>query len=152
MAKMSILFDGFEDLAARVDEVGGLEYLHKAVDEALTETATIIKDNLISAAAVYDSKGKKGYAQGDMYRSIIQDADVTWEGTIGTVNSGFDLDAKGGFHSIFVMYGTAMYGTPRIRKDQKLYDAIKGTKTKKDIAEKQEEIMQKYINLEGGKK
>lgn len=151
MAKMSITFDGFEDLAARVDEVAGLEYLRKAVDEALTDTADIIKENLITAAAVYDSKGKKGYAQGDMYRAIIKDADVHWAGTVATVNSGFDLNAKGGFHSIFVMYGTAMYGTPRIRKDQQLYNAIKGTKTKKEIAEKQEEIMQKYINLEGGK-
>lgn len=37
MAKMQILFDGFENLAYAIDEAG--KDLHSAVDEALTETA-----------------------------------------------------------------------------------------------------------------
>lgn len=142
MAKMSILFDGFEDLAAAVDDAG--KDLHAAVDEALTATQQIIKSNLIPAAAIYDRKGRKGYATGKMYRTIIKNSGVTWEGTVATVNSGFDLYDNGGWHSIFIMYGT-----PRIAKDQKIYDAIKGTKTKKEIAAKQQEVMQKHLKLGG---
>ena len=145
MAKMSITGNCFEDLLYAIDAAGG--DIYKAADEALTETADLIQENLVTAAAVYDRKGKKGYATGKMYKSIIKDASVQWAGTIATVNSGFNLHTKGGWHSIFIMYGT-----PRISKDQKVYNAIKGTKTKKEIAAKQEEVLRKYINLEGKKK
>ena len=40
-----------------------------------------------------------------------------------------------------------MYGTPRMAKDTKVYNAIKGAKTKNDIAKIQQEIMQKYMQL-----
>lgn len=142
MAKMSITFDGFNDLAAAIDHADG--DLKSAVNEALTETSEIIKANLIPAAAIYDRKGVKGYATGKMYRAIITNDAVTWSGTVASVNGGFKLRQKGGWHSIFVMYGT-----PRMAKDQKIYNAIKGTKTRKEIAKVQEEIMQKHLKLAG---
>ena len=40
-----------------------------------------------------------------------------------------------------------MYGTPRIAKDVKLYNAIKGTKTQKEIAELQQKVMSEYVNI-----
>jgi hypothetical protein len=43
-----------------------------------------------------------------------------------------------------------MYGTPRMAKNPKVYNAIKGTKVKNEIAKKQEEIMKKHLEL-GGK-
>ena len=142
MAKMSILFDGFKDLAAAIDRADG--DLKSAVNEALTETSDIIKANLIPAAAIYDRKGLKGYATGKMYKTIIKNDGVTWAGTVASVNSGFQLNQNGGWHSIFVMYGT-----PRMAKDPNIYNAIKGTKTRKEIAKAQEEIMQKHLKLAG---
>jgi hypothetical protein len=142
MAKMSITFSGFADLAADIDRSGG--DLHKAVDEALTKTGQYIQSQLASAAAPYAAKGLKGYAEGDMYGTIINDQIVSWQGSVAEVSVGFDLDAKGGWHSIFVMYGT-----PRMDKDQKVYNAIKGTKTKKEIEKIQQEVMQKYIKIGG---
>ena len=139
MAKMEILFDGFENLAYAIDEAGA--DLQAAVDEALTETQEIVKANLIPAAAVYDRKGLKGYATGKMYRKMIKDTSVDWKGTVAEVNTGFMLEG-GGWHSIFVMYGT-----PKMTKDQKIYNAIKGTKVKKQIAEAQERIMQQHLEL-----
>ena len=139
MAKMEILFDGFENLAYAIDEAGA--DLQAAVDEALTETQEIVKANLIPAAAVYDRKGWKGYATGKMYRKMIKDTSVDWKGTVAEVNTGFMLEG-GGWHSIFVMYGT-----PKMTKDQKIYNAIKGTKVKKQIAEAQERIMQQHLEL-----
>lgn len=140
MAKMKILFDGFEDLAAAIDRAGG--DLHEAVNEALMETQKCIQQNLSSAAAPYAAKGKKGYATGRMYGTIIGDGAVEWNGPVASVHVGFGLSQKGGWHSIFVMYGT-----PRMAKDTAVYNAIRGTATKAQIAKLQEEIMSKYLQL-----
>ena len=139
MAKMQILFDGFENLAYAIDEVGG--DLQAAVDEALKETQEIAKASLLPAAAVYDRKGLKGYATGKMYSKMIKDTSVEWEGTVASVKTGFELDGSG-WHSIFVMYGT-----PKMGKDPKIYNALKGTKLRKEIAEAQEKIMLKHLDL-----
>lgn len=143
MAKMSITFKGFDQLAEDLDAIGG--DLHDAVDEALTESVKIIQSNLETAAAPYSAKGLRGYATGKMYSSILKDPQVEWKGLIAEVGAGFELFARGGWHSIFVMYGT-----PRMAKNPKVYNAIKGTKVKNEIAKKQEEIMKKHLEL-GGK-
>lgn len=147
MAKMSITFDGFEKLAEDIDAIGG--DLHAAVDEALEETQFIIQSNLVNAASIYAGKGVKGYATGEMFRTIIQDLQIDWRGTIAEVKTGFSgegANLSGFMHSIFVMYGT-----PRMAKNAKVYNAIKGTKTRKEIAEKQEEIMVKHLELGKGR-
>lgn len=148
MAKMSILFDGFAKLAEDIDAVGG--DLHSAVDEALTETQSIVQNNVTTASAIYAAKGRKGYAKGDMYKSIIDDSRIDWNGSIAEVKTGFSANGgatnKGFMHSIFVMYGT-----PKMNKDVKVYNAIKGTKTRNDIAKKQEEIMLKHLELGKGR-
>ena len=140
MAKMKIIFDGFEDLAAAIDRSGG--DLHAAVNEALVETQKLIQSNVTSAAAPYAGKGRKGYATGEMYGTIIGDGAVSWAGSVATVDTGFRIRQHGGWHSIFVMYGT-----PRMSKDTAVYNAIKGSATKAQIAKLQEEIMQKYLKL-----
>lgn len=148
MAKMSITFDGFEKLAEDIDAIDG--DLHAAVDEALQETQSIVQANVESSALSYNHKGggRKGYATGKMYNSIIRDTGIIWKGTVAEVNTGFS-GSKGsiaGFmHSIFVMYGT-----PRMAKDPKIYNAIKGTATRKQIAKVQEEIMSKHLELGKG--
>ena len=81
-----------------------------------------------------------------MYESIIENERGEWDGTGATVDTGFSAAKnKASFlHSIFVMYGT-----PKMAKDQKVYNAIKGARTKKKIAEKQEEVLRKYLKLGG---
>ena len=140
MARMSITFPGFDDLAAEIDRAGG--NLEAAVEDALLQTQEFIQNGLTIAAAPYNAKGLKGYATGKMYGSIIDDRKIYIKGNVAEVRVGFELDK--GFHSIFIMYGT-----PRIAKDQRVYNAIRGTKTKKDIAELQEEIMRKHLQLGG---
>ena len=146
MAKMKIIFDGFAELAEQIDRAEG--DLHAAVDEAFTETQTIVQRELKQAAAPYapGRPGRKGYATGAMYESIIDSEPVEWAGTVATVDTGFSAAKnKASFlHSIFVMYGT-----PKMAKDQKVYNAIKGARTKKKIAEKQEEVLRKYLKLGG---
>lgn len=140
MARMPILFDGFDDLAAEIDRAGG--DLTAAVEDALQQTQEFIQNGLTMAAAPYNGKGLKGYATGKMFGSIVDDRKIYFKGNVAEVRVGFELDK--GFHSIFIMYGT-----PRIKKDQKIYNAIKGTKTQKEIAELQEMVLRKYLNLGG---
>lgn len=140
MAKMSITFDGFSTLTDAIDKAGG--DLRAAVDEALQEAQKIVQTNLTTGAAVYAGKGRKGYATGKMYSTIIGDGGVEWHGSIAEVKSGFKLNQSTGWHSIFIMYGT-----PRMAKDPKVYNAIKGTKTRKEIAEKQEKILEEHLSL-----
>lgn len=143
MARMKIMFDGFKDLAYAIDEAGG--DLHAAVEEALTKTAELVQNTLGQAALPYAEKGLKGYATGDMFNSLKKENPIHWTGTVAEVSVGFELYEKGGWHSIFIMYGT-----PRISKNQKIYNAIKGTRTKHAIAMLQEEIMQKHLALAKG--
>lgn len=140
MAKMSLTFKGFDDLAHAIDKAGG--NLDKAAKVALISTQQHIQQNVTSAASPYASNGRKGYATGAMFRSILKGARIKQSGTILEVDVGFDLKAKGGWHSIFIMYGT-----PRIAKDAKVYNAIKGAKTKREIAEIQEKVMLKFLDI-----
>lgn len=140
MAKMQILFEGFEDLAAAIDRQEG--DLKTAVDDALVETQKLIQSNLTAAAAPYAGKGRKGYAKGHMYSTIVGDGAVEWSGSVASVDVGFMLPENGGWHSIFVMYGT-----PRMAKDSAVYNAIRGSATKAQIAQKQQEVIEKYLKL-----
>lgn len=147
MARMSITFDGFEKLAAEVDRVSG--QLHEAVDEALEGTFKMVQSETTSASAIYATKGggRKGYATGKMFAAIKSDDGVQWKGSVAEVGVGFDFEKKGGYHSVFIMYGT-----PRIAKDSKVYNAIKGTKIRKRVYEEQEKVMKSYLAIGGGKK
>lgn len=144
MAKMGIMFDGFTDLLADIDRIGG--DLQAAVTDALQDTQNIVQQNVVTAAAPYAAKGLKGYATGAMYSSIISDGAVNWRGTEASIDVGFRLRTHGGFHSIFIMYGT-----PHNKKNMAVYNAILGTATKKQIKERQEKIMQMHLAFGGGK-
>ena len=145
---MKILFDGFDQLAEEIDKAGA--NLKDAVDEALSETQKLIQRKVTDAAKPYASRSDAHpYASGDMYRAIIDKPEVEWTGMVAEVAVGFDLTAKGGFHSIYVMNGTKVHGTPRVKKDQKLWNAIKGAQTKKEIAAVQEEVLRKYLKIGG---
>lgn len=149
MAKMSIIFNGFEKLAAELDGMG--KDLHPAVNEALTETQKYVQQGLEAAAETYQKKGGgKGWTKGDMYKAIIKDASIEWEDYyLASVKVGFNLDAKGGFHSVFIMYGVPMHGkfNKGYAKDTKVYNAIRGVRTKNQIKKLQKAIMEKYLKL-----
>lgn len=148
MARMKVTFNGFDRLAESIDKAGG--ELKPAVDEALTETAKIIQSNLVKAAQPYSNKGGgrstknggHGYATPEMYKAIKRTINVYWRGSVAEVSVGFDLQKKGGWNSIFVMYGT-----PKYSKDQKIYNAIRGQKTKHSIEDAQRKIMKKHLQL-----
>ena len=145
MAKMSIMFSGFTDLAYKIENAGGEAALREAVNDALTQTAEFVQRQVDKAALPYAEKGggREGWATGDMYRARKQDQAVVWRSSyIAEVSVGFELYKKGGWHSIFVMYGT-----PRYPKDSKLYNAIYGNMIQNAIAIAQENIMKEHLSL-----
>ena len=149
MAKMSIMFNGFADLAEKIDAMG--KDIKPAVEEALTETQKLVQTNLDSAAEQYRSPndGRKGWAKGNLYKAIIKNPRIEWEGNIATVRVGFsrELDRLGFWHSIFVMYGVPFHGkfNHGYAKDTKIYNAIKGTRTKNRIKKLQRDTLERYM-------
>ena len=142
MAKMHIISKGFEDMAEQIDRMGN--DLRQAVTEALQETQNLVQAKVSTAAGVYAGSGRKGYATGDMYSSIGAVDPLKWEGDSATIGVGFKLSAGGGWHSIFIMYGT-----PKISKDTAVYNAIRGSATRAEIERKQEEVLRKYMSIGG---
>lgn len=132
---MSITFKGFDILAEQLDRVSG--NIKPAVDESLKQTQNLIQNQIKPTMKPHKRSGRTE-------KSIIKDLPVHWLGNIAEIDVGFKI-RDGGFPSIFLMWGT-----PRMNKDVKLYNAIRGAKTKREIKRVQMEIMEKYISL--GKK
>lgn len=135
MAKLGIEFDGFEKLIQKLEDVEGAS--EQAVENALVATHELVTGNLQSAIAPHRRTG-------ETEKSLKRNAEVTWVGTTAEVEVGFDID-NGGLPSVFLMNGTRVNGTPRVKPDTKLQNAIYGAKTKKEIAELQEKEFRKCI-------
>lgn len=139
MAKMTLSFDGLEDLARRIDEIEG--ELKTTANEALTKVQHHVQANTRHAAAKY-SKGGTTYSTGRMKSTVKADSGPEWAGNVASVHVGFELYEPGGFHSIFIMYGT-----PRIAKDTNLYNAIRGARTQKQVREIMENVFIEHARL-----
>lgn len=135
MAKTRIEFEGFDEVIARLSQLEG--DVKGTTEQALQKTKQYIHENLKIAM----QKHNRTFAT---VKSLDEGSRVNWQGSIGSIDVGFDI-SNGGLPSIFLMYGT-----PRIRKDQKLYDAIYGEKTKDEIMKLQEEIFFDAIRKAGG--
>lgn len=128
--KLRLEFKGFEKYAARLDELGG--DLKAVTEKALKESHTLVTPKIKAAMTKHNKSG-------DTSRAILDKSPVVWDGAVASIDVGFDIQ-NGGMPSIFLMYGT-----PRVKPDRDLYNAIYGNKTKKDIKELQQEIFSAAI-------
>lgn len=124
MPKLKIEFDGFNEVVQRLKDFGA--DVQKTADSALMESKKIVNRNLEAAM----QKHNKTH---ETVNSLDTESKVMWVGDVGTIHVGFNL-AKGGVPSIFLMYGT-----PRMKKDSKLYNAVYGSKVRKEIKKLQED-------------
>lgn len=121
-SKFALDFDGFLDLAARISEAGGEEALKRATESALNASKQIANEEVARAlnksrySFTAGVKGSRGRARKSAEE--ISAEPVKWEGTQASAQIGVDLaDAP----EVAIL----MHGTPHIKADTQLKNAIK---------------------------
>lgn len=123
--KTRIEFEGFDEVIARLTKLDG--DIKGVTEKALRETHKAITKKAETAIAPHKETGATE-------KSLKRNAEIEWVGSEASVRTGFSI-RNGGLASIFLMYGT-----PRMKKDQNLYNAFFGNKTRKEVMEIQEQI------------
>lgn len=134
MSKLSIEFDGFERMIDELNKLGA--DVEKAAEEGLKQAKAHVTSNLRQGMAKHNQTGAT-------VASLDESMRAEWIGKTATIHVGFNID-KGGLPSIFLMYGT-----PRMAKDQNLYNAIFGAKTKREVKEILEQALADAIRKAG---
>lgn len=138
-AKMGLQFDGWEETITKLNNLAGNKVTAVAVSEALIKSKEYVNVGIEKAVISGSLPAKGKYSTGDTKDSINRDNEVTWQGQTASIKVGFDFK-KSGTTSIFLMYGT-----PKMKPAKGLKSAIYGAKARKEIAEIQSEIINRYI-------
>ena len=132
--KLKFDFSGFdkmlEDAYKMQKDVKG------GVENGLIKSKEYINSGLKSAM-------EKHHRTGETIKTLT-DEKVVWSGTVASIGVGFDLTK--GQVPLFLSYGTKVFGTPRVKKDMKLWRAMYGKETKEKIAEIQRVEFSKIFN------
>lgn len=135
MVKMKIDFEGFNEVITRLSKLEG--DTKKVMEEALEQSKKHVQSNLTEAMRKHNRTHRT-------VDSIDENSKTEWTGTIGKIDVGFNIK-NGGLPSIFLMYGT-----PKMKKDQRLYNAIYGKKTRDEVHKIQEDLFYEAIRKAGG--
>ena len=139
--KIGLQFDGWEDYMAKLDEVGHSSAVERGVEAGLKASKQFVNPKIEKSITGSNlPAGGRYSAPPHVKDSLNRDFKVVWEGKIAELKIGFDLNKGAGLTSIFLMCGT-----PRMRPAKGLKAAIYGAKTKKEVAEIQEESIGKVI-------
>lgn len=133
--KTRLEFEGFEEVIARLSKLEG--DIKGTTEKALKTSHAHVTPQLHNIMKTHNQTGATE-------KSIVDNAKVEWAGSIASIDIGFDI-SHGGLASIFLMYGT-----PRMAKDQNLYNAVYGKKTKDEIMKIQEDIFYEEIRRLNG--
>jgi hypothetical protein len=140
--KFGLDFDGFLDLARKVDEMGG-DALKRATENALEKSADYANGQVIEAMnnSPYSFIAGKHYSTGRSKKSAedVAKKPLEWEGTVAKEYVGVSWkDAPQ------VTYLSS--GTPHLKGDTRLKNAVrvKG-KVRKEVSRIQQEEFQKVI-------
>lgn len=135
--KIGLVANGLEEYMNKLEELGGATAMKKGAEKALKASKEYVNPLIEKAINKLPAGGK--YSTGGTKESIDYDMDVEWQGLTGEIKVGFDF-GESGSKSIFLMYGT-----PQHKPVSGLKAAIYGTKTKKAIAELQDEALAETI-------
>ena len=130
-------FDGMDAIIRQLEQ---LEVdVQETVTGALQEAGQLVTEQARAAIQPHRRTGKTE-------ASLIENPPVEWTGTQAAVNVGFDIN-NGGLPSIFLMYGT-----PRMKKDTKLYNAFYGAQTQKKIEQIERDALNAAVEkaMQGG--
>lgn len=124
--KLGLDYSELEILVKQLEQLNG--DIKSTTETALKKSQQYITKNLHSNMARHHITGKTE-------ASIVENPPVIWIGNMfAEIDVGFDI-SNGGLPSIFLMYGT-----PRMEKDQKLFNAIYAKSTSDEITKIQSEV------------
>ena len=127
---------GFAALLKKLESMGG--DVQRAAGEALEKAGQKIAADTDNALSANFLPAGGQYSTGKTRESIIHDAKVTWEGSVGWVPVGFDFSKSGAG-------GYLITGTPRMRPDMELHRMYKQKKYMLDIQEDMAAVVLRHI-------
>lgn len=133
--RFSIDTEGFSNVIKRLNDLEA--NVPKVVEKALIDIHASVTPNIHAAM-------KKHKRTGKTERSIVDNPRVEWAGSVASIDIGFDI-SNGGLPSIFLMYGT-----PRMNKDQTLFNSIYGSAVSKEAFEIEQDTFYAEIRRLGG--
>lgn len=135
--RFSLDFDGLEELAKKLESLNG--NLKSTAERALQESQKHVTPKIKKAMRKDNLPAKGKYSSGDTEKSIIENDTVNWNGTVASIDIGFDMD-KSGLKSVYLMHGT-----PRMNPVTGLKASIYGSASKKEVEALQNEVFQEEI-------
>lgn len=133
-SKMSLDMSDFEkQMLKKLNELQA--DVSKIVTKALEKTHEIVTEKALEAMKKENLPAKGKFSSGATEANILREAKVYGIGEALAVDVGFSI-GNGGLASIFLLYGT-----PRMKKSQKLYDAFFSSATKSEVLTAQEQII-----------
>ena len=107
-----------------------------SIDEVEKTSKKVVTDALVKDTVKGNFPAKGKYSTGELAKSIDKDYLVKWSGYVAEIKVGYKFSLE----SIMLLYGT-----PRMKKATKLYNDIYGSKIRKEIAEIQQETLNKIL-------
>lgn len=140
--KIGLKFEGFEEMIAKLESLEG--DLKATTEKALIASKQRVVEELksVTIPANYPAGGK--YSTGRTRQSIDTDMTVNWNGTIAEISIGYNMEISG-LTTIFLMYGT-----PKMTKVSKMYNAVYGSKMKKEVGEIQRAVFAAEVQRKMG--
>lgn len=137
MANIKIEFDGLEKMLKKYERME--KDIKPAVNRALKESFGTVTPGIKAAIAPHRQTGRTEDA-------IYSSPDVQWNGYIGHVNVGFDLN-NGGMASQYLIHGASasITGVPYRAPDRKLYESIFGQAISRRIREIQKKAFEEVL-------
>ena len=141
--KMKLEISGINELMQRIDKLGGDS--KEIAEKALRETHRIVTEQAEAAMDKGNLPAKGKYSAGETLKSLIRTPNITWNGSVASVDVGFRI-SENDFTSILLIYGT-----PKTKKVQKLYNAFYSKRIKDEIRKAQEDVLYEEVRrLEHG--
>lgn len=144
--KITLNFDGLEEMIKQLDAVEG--DLRTVTEKALIASKEHVTEELrrVTVPANFPAGGK--YSTGRTASSIDESKSVLWEGTTASIPVGFDLNISG-LTSIFLLRGTPKHKPP-MKQVRPMYNAIYGSKIKKEVQDIQRQVFADEIKKKMG--
>ena len=144
--KAYLEFEGFNEAIARLNKLNA--NTKNISEKSLKKTHEIITKKAQEAITPHNETKRTE-------KALKKEAEIEWAGTLASVKVGFSI-SEGGLASIFLMYGTQSHSVSNQygknlgimaehKKDKKMYNAIFGTSTRKEVLEAQQEIFNNEI-------